>query len=223
MKKIVNRKKLRQPWKFIHTTAQYEVIQKQQNEYQNRPANKKTSDNKNNNEQASSRYNTRSITRKNGCEVNNNLSTRMSDEASSSSSEINQIDETFLIQDDKIINAKDIISTEVHIQCFSKNLQHLLLGLLDTGARGIFIKREALSKIEHQVKQVNLKVKVGYSQSHLNAFPNLLLLHLFKFFFDGFTPFLSRPWIIMIPSFFKSCRFLFNSSYTNERKVCMVK
>jgi hypothetical protein len=57
----------------------------------------------------------------------------------------------------------------------------------------------------------------------IHDFPNLLHLHLFKFFIDGFTPFLSRPWIIKIPSFFKGCRFLFNSSYTNERKVCMVK
>jgi hypothetical protein len=46
-------------------------------------------------------------------------------------------------------------------------LQHLLLGLLDTGATGIFIKREALGKIDHQVKQVSLKVKGHYSQSHL--------------------------------------------------------
>jgi hypothetical protein len=57
----------------------------------------------------------------------------------------------------------------------------------------------------------------------LHDFPNLLLLNLFKFFIDGFTPFLLRPCIIMIPSFFKSCRFPFNSSYIKERNVCMVE
>jgi hypothetical protein len=91
----------------------------------------------------------------------------MSDEASSSGSEINQIEEIFQIQDNKTINPKDNISTEVRIQCFSKNSQHLLLGLLDTGATGIFIKRKALSKTEHQVKHMSLKVKGRYSQSHL--------------------------------------------------------
>jgi hypothetical protein len=76
--------------------------------------------------------------KKKDCEEKNNLSTRVSDEASSSSSETNQIEENFQIQDIKI-NPKDNISTEVRIQCFSKNVQHLLLGLLDTGATGIFI------------------------------------------------------------------------------------
>jgi hypothetical protein len=42
-------------------------------------------------------------------------------------------------------------------------VKHLLLGLLEEGAKGIFIKREALNKIVRQVKQVNLKVKAVIS------------------------------------------------------------
>jgi hypothetical protein len=42
-----------------------------------------------------------------------------------------------------------------------------LLGLLDTVATGIFVKREALKGIDHQVEQVNLKVKGRYSHSQL--------------------------------------------------------
>jgi hypothetical protein len=42
-----------------------------------------------------------------------------------------------------------------------------LLGLLDTGATGIFVKRKALKGIDHQVEQVNLEVKGRYPQSQL--------------------------------------------------------
>jgi hypothetical protein len=42
-----------------------------------------------------------------------------------------------------------------------------LLGLLDTGATGIFVKREAFKGIVHQVEQVNFKVKGRFSHPQL--------------------------------------------------------
>jgi hypothetical protein len=43
----------------------------------------------------------------------------------------------------------------------------LLLGLLDTGATGIFLKRTALQNIEHEIKNINIQVKCGYAPLHL--------------------------------------------------------
>jgi hypothetical protein len=50
-----------------------------------------------------------------------------------------------------------------------------MLGLLDTGATGVFIKQNALSQIEHQIEQVSLKVKGRYSQSHLKQMATLII------------------------------------------------
>ena len=43
----------------------------------------------------------------------------------------------------------------------------MLLGLLDTGATGIFVKRAALKNIEHEIKNINIQVKGRYALSHL--------------------------------------------------------
>ena len=59
------------------------------------------------------------------------------------------------------------MSTEIRIQSLGNNVKHLMLGLLDTGATGTFIKRNALNNIEHQVRKVNIKVKGRYASSHL--------------------------------------------------------
>ena len=82
-------------------------------------------------------------------------------------SENNQIEEVFQIENKNKNDASNEVSTEVRIQCFGNNVKHLLLGLLDTGATGIFVKRNALKGINHQVEQVNIKVKGRYSQSQL--------------------------------------------------------
>ena len=96
--------------KCNHTTAQCEVIQKQRTEYQNRPS-EKNNKNKNNDQP---RYNTRSNAKKQGREENNNLSIKnQSDESSSASSELNQIEEIFNINDDNPVNK---VCTEVRIQ-----------------------------------------------------------------------------------------------------------
>ena len=47
------------------------------------------------------------------------------------------------------------------------NVKHLMLGLLDTGATGVFIKRNVLKNIKHQVQKVNIKVKGRYASSLL--------------------------------------------------------
>jgi hypothetical protein len=149
--------------KCNHTTAQCEVIQKLQTEYQSRPSNK---NNSKNNEQL--KYNTRSNAKKENRKENNNLAlTNHSDEASSINSENNHIEEVFQVEDKTNNDTSNEVSTEVQIQCCGSNVKHLLLGLLDTGATGIFVKREALKGIDHQVEQVNLKVKGRYSHSQL--------------------------------------------------------
>lgn len=51
--------------------------------------------------------------------------------------------------------------------CCGNNVKHLLLGLLDTGDTGIFVKRKSLKGIDHQVEKVNLRVKGRYSQTQL--------------------------------------------------------
>jgi hypothetical protein len=50
-----------------------------------------------------------------------------------------------------------------------------MLWLLDTGATGVFSKQNALSQIEHQIEQVNLKVKGHYSQSHLKQMATFII------------------------------------------------
>jgi hypothetical protein len=50
--------------------------------------------------------------------------------------------------------------------CFGNNPKHSMLGLPDTGATGIFMKRHALNDIEHQAEHVILRVKGCYAHSH---------------------------------------------------------
>ena len=79
---------------------------------------------------------------------------------------MNQIEEIFHIQDQN--QSFDEISTEVRIQgAKTTNKDQLLLGLLDTGATGIFVKRAALKNIEHEIKNINIQVKGRYALSHL--------------------------------------------------------
>ena len=79
---------------------------------------------------------------------------------------MNQIEEIFHIQDQN--QSFDEISTEVRIQgAKTTNKDQLLLGLLDTGATGIFVKRAALKNIEYEIKNINIQVKGRYALSHL--------------------------------------------------------
>jgi hypothetical protein len=84
-------------------------------------------------------------------------------------SEINQIEKVFNIQDSSYKSKE--ISTEIRIQATkdsSNKYNELLLGLLDTGATGIFVKRTALNNIHHQIKPTNIRVKGRYAQSRIN-------------------------------------------------------
>ena len=72
-------------------------------------------------------------------EDNNNISINSNDEASDANSEINHIEEIFNIQDSEEKSAD--ICTEIRIQGTNHDgPSQLLLGLLDTGATGIFVK-----------------------------------------------------------------------------------
>jgi hypothetical protein len=157
-----------------YTISQCEVVQKQRNEYREQSRNK---DNKNNN---NPRYNTRSTTKKQSWGENNNLTINSrSEENSVGNSEINHIKEIFCVQEELQNNNKesDDISTEIRVQGSKKNVDHILLGLLDTGATGIFVKRMALKNIDHHLKEVNIQVKGRYAHSHLKqvAFFNIQL------------------------------------------------
>jgi hypothetical protein len=91
-------------------------------------------------------------------------------------SEINQIEEVFNIQDSSCKSKE--VSTEIRIQATkdsSNKYNELLLGLLDTGATGIFVKRTALNSIHHQIKPTNIRVKGRYAQSHINEIALLTL------------------------------------------------
>jgi hypothetical protein len=90
--------------------------------------------------------------------VNNN-----NNNASSASSKLNQIEEVFEIDDGE--KPKHEISSEVRVQCYGNN--KMLLELLDTGATGIFIKKNALKDVMHTIQKIDLKVKGRYSQSSL--------------------------------------------------------
>jgi ribosomal protein L11 len=85
------------------------------------------------------------------------------DDASSASSELNQIEEVFEIAEQT--ENKHEISTEVKVQCGGN--QKMLLGLLDTGATSIFIKKHALKDVTHTIQKIDLKVKGQCSQSSL--------------------------------------------------------
>ena len=112
--------------------------------------------------------NTRLNAKKQGCEENNNLSIKnQSNESLSAISELNQIEEICNIHDDIQTNPANNVSTEVRIQSLGINVKHLMLGLLDTGATGVFIKQNVLKNIKHQVRKVNIKVKGRYASSHL--------------------------------------------------------
>jgi hypothetical protein len=51
-------------------------------------------------------------------------------------------------------------STEACIQGVkSKDKDHLLLGLLDTCATGIFVRKTAFQNIVHQIKNISIQVK----------------------------------------------------------------
>jgi hypothetical protein len=59
------------------------------------------------------------------------------------------------------------INTEVRIQGNIKEEKQFLLGLLDTGATGTFIKRSALKNFTHQIRKVKLQAKGRYALSNL--------------------------------------------------------
>jgi hypothetical protein len=75
------------------------------------------------------------------------LLTRAADKTSSMSSELNYADVILQIQDNIIINPTDNTRTEICIQSFSANVKQLL-GLLDTGVAGTFIKSDSLKNHE---------------------------------------------------------------------------
>ena len=83
---------------------------------------------------------------------------------------MNQIEEIFIIQDqekNKPIN--DAISTEILIQDVKKQgkSNQIFIGLLDTGATGIFIKRTALKNFDHKINKTNVQVKGRYAFSNI--------------------------------------------------------
>jgi hypothetical protein len=107
----------------------------------------------------SPKYNTRSHSEKSR-EENNNINSNSNDDASETDSEINHIEEIFHILDGK--EKSNEISTELRIQGIKNNktnTNHLLLGLLDTGATSVFVKKAALQHIDPQIKQINVQVK----------------------------------------------------------------
>jgi hypothetical protein len=84
-------------------------------------------------------------------------------------SEIHQIEEVFNINDSKYKSNR--VSTKICVQGAKKSnesLNQLLLGLLNTGATGIFIKRTTLNNILHCIKKTNIHVKGRYAQSHIH-------------------------------------------------------
>jgi hypothetical protein len=122
--------------------------------------------NNNNKQQPSNqtKYATRSTTQKK--KQNNALTYTNKDYSSDVETEINHIEEIFELQEPSLGNSN--IGTEVLIQGIATNGQHLLLlGLLDAGATGSFIKQLALKNIMHSTQVINLQVKGQYSQSHI--------------------------------------------------------
>ncbi len=62
------------------------------------------------------------------------------------------------------INNNDVSSTELRVQVTSPNKQpYYLLGLLDTGAGGAYIKRSALAHIDHTVEDAVVQLQGRYS------------------------------------------------------------
>jgi hypothetical protein len=58
------------------------------------------------------------------------------------------------------INNNDVSSTELRVQVTSPNTQpYYLLGLLDTGAGGAYIKRSALAHIDHTVEDAVVQLQ----------------------------------------------------------------
>jgi predicted aspartyl protease len=81
-------------------------------------------------------------------------------------SEINQIEEVFVLQDHE---KPKQINTEVRVQVSRNKIQssQLFLGLLDTGATGIFVKRDVLKYFDHKITKANIQVKGRYALSTL--------------------------------------------------------
>jgi len=81
------------------------------------------------------KYNTRSNAAKKR-EENNVISNQSGDDISDTNSELNQIEEIFIIQNqenlEKIKTFTNEISTEIRVQGATKTEKTLLLGLLDT-------------------------------------------------------------------------------------------
>jgi predicted aspartyl protease len=150
--------------KCNHTTAQCEIIKKQRDEYRAKRNVNKTERHNKEKSPVRQRYNTRSNAKKR--EENNAISNQSHDDVSVSS-EINQIEEVFVLHDRK---KNEILNTEVRVQGMkadNSNPAKLLLGLLDTGATGIFVKRNALENFDHKITKTNIQVKGRYAQSIL--------------------------------------------------------
>jgi hypothetical protein len=99
-----------------------------------------------------------------------------SDDASDTNSELNQIQEIFIIQNqEKAKKIDNNISTEICVQEAVKSGKYVVLGLLDTEATGVFIKQAALNKFDHIIKKTNVQVKGSYALSSVKEIASLTI------------------------------------------------
>jgi predicted aspartyl protease len=148
--------------KCNHSSSQCDMIQKQHEEY------KSTTNNKNQNKKKT--LTTWSIIRDHihakSRNKNSSLTANQTNDTSDSESEINHSEEVFHLQDPE--TKIETVCTEIYVYTTSPDSQHTyLLGLLDTGATGFFIKQSVLKTIQHKIQPVDVQVKGRYSQSHI--------------------------------------------------------
>ena len=80
--------------------------------------------------------------------------------------DINGIEEIYPVQDATVEEAEDC-STEVKVELLNhrSGMHRYVLGLVDTGARSNFIKRDVLKGIPHTVNKVNIQSQGRYGSA----------------------------------------------------------
>ena len=155
-----------------HTVGECTLIRNERQRFQNRRATRNNGQSNNNqndsvrNNNRQHRYNTRSgnrTTNENNNVSSNNHNNPQEDDESLDEEEMNTIYEEMNNVEEKVKPSKLLSETRVEL-----SNKKVVLGLFDSGAGGVHIKRSTLSKIQHTVHEVCVEVKGRYSKSFIN-------------------------------------------------------
>ena len=152
-----------------HTIKECTLIRNERQRYQERKGNNRTNNNRvrgnGNDNRRNYGYNTRNSTHRN--EDNNNISEMNGNDTEDEASEMNNIyEEMNTVQRKDIKKLSNPTLSEVSVELASS--KKMVLGLLDSGATGVHVKRSVLSLTKCTLASANIHVTGRYGKSYVS-------------------------------------------------------